>query len=71
MSLTSEDLRLIRKSFDTVRQDITPASTAFYDALFRRAPDLRSMFRDDLAGQGMKFMTTLTVKVTKIPKIAS
>ena len=36
-----------------------PASTAFYDLLFDRAPQLRSLFREDIAGQGMRFMSTL------------
>ncbi len=31
----------------------------FYEALFRRAPHLKPMFREDLGGQGMRFMATL------------
>ena len=59
MTVTARQAELIRESFDTLRQRLEPASMSFYDSLFRRAPDLRAMFRDDLAGQGMKFMTTL------------
>jgi hemoglobin-like flavoprotein len=54
----SEDV-LLRESFDRLQSDFDQFSTYFYEALFRRAPELRAMFRDDLTGQGMKFMTTL------------
>ncbi|WP_347310236.1 globin domain-containing protein [Defluviimonas sp. SAOS-178_SWC] len=59
MTVTARQAELIRQSFHTLRQRLEPASMSFYEALFRRAPELRSMFRDDLAGQGMKFITTL------------
>jgi hemoglobin-like flavoprotein len=52
--------QLVRDSLDLVREQILPASTQFYDNLFILAPDLRRLFRPDLAGQGMRFMTTLT-----------
>jgi len=59
MSVTARQSALIRASFASLADRLEPASIAFYHALFRRAPELRAMFRDDLAGQGMKFMTTL------------
>lgn len=59
MAVTTRQAELIRQSFHALRQRLGPASMSFYEALFRRAPELRPMFRDDLAGQGMKFMTTL------------
>ena len=58
-TLSAEDLDRIRTTYGKVRMEIEPASTAFYDFLFSRAPRQRRLFRDDLAGQGMKFMTTL------------
>lgn len=59
MTVTTRQAELIRQSFQALQQRLEPASLSFYEALFRRAPDLRAMFRDDLAGQGMRFMTTL------------
>ena len=50
---------LLKESFDRLQSDFDRFSTFFYETLFRRAPELRSMFRDDLTGQGMKFITTL------------
>ncbi|MEM8957256.1 MAG: globin domain-containing protein [Pseudomonadota bacterium] len=59
ISNDAKEAELLRRSFEQVQSDFDRFSTDFYDALFRRAPELRSLFRDDLAGQGMKFMTTL------------
>lgn len=59
MPISPHEQDLIRSSFDKLRKDFDTNSTYFYDAFFGYAPDLRRMFRDDLTGQGMKFMTTL------------
>jgi hemoglobin-like flavoprotein len=61
MALSSDDIRLVRESLPMVRERLLPASTSFYDNLFTVAPELRTLFRPDLAGQGMRFMTTLTM----------
>jgi len=66
MPLSDDQLALIRQSFDILRRDLAPSSTFFYDDLFTRAPELRSLFRDDLAGQGMKFMSTLAVIIDNL-----
>lgn len=68
MPLSDDQLNLVRQSFDALRQRLAPSSTFFYDDLFRRAPELRALFRDDLAGQGMKFMSTLSVLVDNLHK---
>lgn len=59
MALTDRQLELIRESFDALRDDPQPRSLQFYEALFARAPHLRALFREDLGGQGMRFMATL------------
>ena len=66
MPLSDDQLTLIRQSFNVLRHEMKPSSTFFYDDLFRRAPELRSLFRDDLAGQGMKFLSTLAVIVDNL-----
>ncbi|MCG6902950.1 MAG: globin domain-containing protein [Rhodobacter sp.] len=66
MALTEKQLGLIRESFDILRQDLSQPSQLFYEELFERAPHLRSLFRDDLGGQGMRFMTTLAVLVDNL-----
>lgn len=62
MAFTEAQIDKLKASFALAakREDFTQ-STLFYDNLFRRAPELRAMFRDDLMGQGMKFMRTLRI----------
>ena len=67
MALTDRQLQLIREGFTALREDPKPRSLEFYEAFFRRAPELRGMFReDDLAGQGMRFLSTLAVIVDNL-----
>ncbi|MBT8417376.1 MAG: globin [Silicimonas sp.] len=66
MSITEHELRMVQACLDRLRDDFDTRSMYFYDALFTRAPHLKSMFRDDLAGQGMKFMSTLDTIVLKL-----
>lgn len=63
MAVSAREAALIRASFRSVHDRIVPASRDFYEVLFRRRPDLRGLFRSDLAGQGMRFMSTLQVVV--------
>jgi hemoglobin-like flavoprotein len=53
------DTGLIRASLAMVRQHLDQASEAFYVNLFAIAPELRALFSPDMAGQGMRFMSTL------------
>lgn len=66
MTLTSAELDMVRTSLDRLRSEFDAHSLYFYQALFRREPHLRALFREDLAGQGMKFMSTLGVIVEKL-----
>ncbi len=66
MSATAPQSALIRETFHALKERLAPASVSFYTALFRRAPHLRKLFRDDLEGQGMKFMTALGFVIENI-----
>lgn len=59
MPVTAEDIRIIEDSLPLVRERLEPASEQFYENLFTIAPELRALFRPDLVGQGMRFLTTL------------
>ncbi|MCH8167941.1 MAG: hemin receptor [Proteobacteria bacterium] len=59
MTLTTAQIGLIRDSFHRLQPDVETASELLYQRLFEIAPELRSMFRSDMAGQGMQFMSTL------------
>ena len=60
MHLTDDQISLIRDRYDEmVRTDAERLSELFYDDLFTRLPKAKAMFGDDLAAQGMRFMTAI------------
>lgn len=59
MPPSKPNIARVRQSFEELRPHLEPTSLQFYEALFERAPELRSLFREDLKGQGMRFMNTL------------
>ena len=59
MPPTQDEIARVKQSFEDLRPHHEPTSYDFYEALFRRAPELRDLFREDLKGQGMRFMNTL------------
>ena len=59
MAVDAAQIRLVRESLPSIREHRVPVSMNFYDNLFALAPELRELFRSDIAGQGMRFMTTL------------
>lgn len=63
MAPTENQIRLLKDSIPTIREHFEPASLEFYRNLFAIAPDTRPLFRDDLAGQGMKYLSTLMTLV--------
>lgn len=63
MTLSASEIALIRESFERLQPHVESASELFYRRLFEIAPELRALFRADMAGQGMRFMTTLAVIV--------
>jgi nitric oxide dioxygenase len=61
MALTTAQIGLICDSFHRLQPDVETASGLLYERLFEIAPELRAMFRSDMTGQGMQFMSTLGV----------
>jgi hemoglobin-like flavoprotein len=60
MPISESERRLVLESLPTIRAHLEPVSMVFYENLFAIRPDMRALFREDLGGQGMRFMTTLT-----------
>lgn len=59
MSLTSDELDLLRRSLRQIAK-VQPAATGmFYDRLFEVAPETRALFTGDMQQQGIKMMSTL------------
>jgi len=66
MALDTRQISLIRDSFEWLKRNPERRSIEFYAAFFDRAPELKSMFREDIEGQGMRFLTTLSAIVAHL-----
>jgi hemoglobin-like flavoprotein len=64
--MTPDQIALVRTSFDKVRPISEEAARLFYARLFEIAPEVRPLFKGDMAEQGRKLMATLAVVVNGI-----
>ena len=64
--LTQTDLSRLRQSALVMRESKEASAATFYANLFETAPELRSMFPDQLAEQERKFAATLAVVVNSV-----
>ena len=68
MALDPKQIALIRDSFEWMTQNPERRSMEFYKSFFERAPGLKAMFREDLEGQGMRFLSTLSAIVAHLDR---
>jgi hemoglobin-like flavoprotein len=61
--MTPSDIDLVQSSFAKVTPIAEAAAELFYGRLFETAPEVRPLFKGDIADQGRKLMATLTVVV--------
>ena len=61
--MTSDEIELVQSTFEKVRPISTAAAGMFYGRLFEIAPEVRPLFKGDIAEQGRKLMATLAVVV--------
>lgn len=71
MVMTFEQCRLVRQSFDPLRELAGPLSLLFYGKLFELDPSARRLFHNDLALQGRKLMETLAAVVESLDRLDS
>jgi hemoglobin-like flavoprotein len=64
--MTPDQRRLIRDSFESLREYAEPLSLLFYGKLFELDPSARRLFHSDLALQGRKLMDMLTSVVESL-----
>ncbi|SEF62491.1 globin domain-containing protein [Jhaorihella thermophila] len=70
ITLSNQELALIEQAFTMARsEELFAQPTLFYEKLFERDPNLRALFREDIAGQGMRFMRTLRTIVTALRQL--
>jgi hemoglobin-like flavoprotein len=58
--MTADQRRLVKHSFDVLRDQAGPVSLLFYGKLFELDPSARRLFHNDLLLQGRKLMDTLS-----------
>ena len=67
--MTPSQVALVQSSFAKVVPIADTAAALFYDRLFTIAPPVKQMFKDDMAEQGRKLMTTLAVVVNGLTNL--
>ena len=61
--MTPEHVKLVRESFAKVAPIAPLAAALFYGRLFEIAPEVKPLFKGDIAEQGRKLMQVLAVAV--------
>src|SRR6202158_5743285 len=67
--MTPEQVKLVQDSFAKVAPIADKAADLFYDRLFVIAPDVRSLFPDDLSAQKKKLMQMIATAVTNLHQV--
>jgi hemoglobin-like flavoprotein len=66
LTMTAHQIRLVRDSVDSLREDAEPFALLFYGRLFELDPGSRRLFHNDLAAQGRKVMDMLASVVESL-----
>jgi len=64
--MTSDQRRLVKQTYEPLREMAGPVALLFYVRLFELDPSARRLFHNDLAAQGRKLMDTLDVLVASL-----
>ena len=67
--LTSEQISLVRESWEQVVPIADKAAELFYGKLFELDPSLKPMFRGDMTEQGQKLMRMISIAVDHLDKL--
>jgi hemoglobin-like flavoprotein len=68
-SMTPEQVAQVQQSFAKVAPIADKAAALFHARLFEIAPELRPLFRGDMAEQGRKLMSTLAIVVHGLTRL--
>jgi len=66
LNLTDRQINSIYDSWQVIVSDSERIGSMFYERLFQIQPELRVYFKSDLNSQVSKFMSTLTLLITKL-----
>jgi hemoglobin-like flavoprotein len=67
--MSPEQITLVQSSFDKVKPIAPQAAEIFYARLFELAPQVRSLFKGDMAEQGRKLMAMLATVVNGLTRL--
>jgi hemoglobin-like flavoprotein len=67
--MTPEQVKMVQESFKKVVPIAGTAADLFYDRLFTIAPEVRSLFPDDLGEQKKKLIAMLATAVTNLHQV--
>jgi hemoglobin-like flavoprotein len=69
--MTPEQVKLVQDSFAKVAPIADTAADLFYDRLFTIAPEVRTLFPEDLSGQKKKLMQMIATAVANLHQVAA
>ncbi|HEY5795282.1 MAG TPA: globin family protein [Bosea sp. (in: a-proteobacteria)] len=64
--MTDAEIELVRESFAHLHRRKSETAALFYARLFEIDPEVRPLFKGDMAAQGVKLMETLTVAIATL-----
>lgn len=64
--MTDADIELVRESFAHLHRRKGETAALFYARLFEIDPEVRPLFKGDIAAQGVKLMEMLTVAIATL-----
>ncbi len=67
--MTPEKIELVQTTWAKVAPNAEQVAVLFYGRLFEIAPEVKPLFKGDMAEQGKKLMTMLAVAVNGLPKL--
>lgn len=67
--MTPEQIELVQTTWAKVAPNAEQVAVLFYGRLFEIAPEVKPLFKGDMAEQGKKLMTMLAVAVNGLPKL--
>ncbi len=67
--MNTEAISLVRNSWDKVLPIQDVAAKLFYDKLFELDPSLKPLFKGDMAEQGRKLMSMITLVVGRLDRL--
>jgi nitric oxide dioxygenase len=68
-AMTPTQVELVQESFRRIGRQSQEATRVFYDELFRRSPDLKRLFPDDMSRLRSKFVQMLGTVVRSLDQI--